>query len=150
MAHHAQHTSSGRNSGRQLERWFGRLTEASYVLILSWSTCVEVICRKILTLGRTSKIIPAPWYKRGFMEPLPRVFDMLQYFETILSLTKSLWFSQQDEVYFMGGGAAGGLWRHQEWSPSWPPSWILPRIRNQVKIAVNGSFLCSTCKITSK
>ena len=28
----------------------------------------------------------------------------------------------------MGGGAAGGSWRHQQWSPSWPPSWILPRI----------------------
>ena len=29
----------------------------------------------------------------------------------------------------MGGGAAGGLRRHQQWSPSW----ILPGIRNQVK-----------------
>ena len=65
------------------------------------------------------------------MEPLPGVFDMLQYFETILSLVESLWLSQKDEVYFMGGGAAGGLWRHQQWSPSW----ILPRIRNQVKTA---------------
>ena len=33
----------------------------------------------------------------------------------------------------MGGGAAGGLWRQQQWSPSWLPFWILPRIRNQVK-----------------
>ena len=40
------------------------------------------------------------------------------------------------KVYFMGGGAAGGLWRHQQWSPSW----ILPRIRNQVKTARNGDF----------
>ena len=31
----------------------------------------------------------------------------------------------------MGGGAGGGLRRHQQWSPSWPPSWILPKIRNQ-------------------
>ena len=31
----------------------------------------------------------------------------------------------------MGGGATGGLIRHQQWSPSW----ILPRIRNQVKTA---------------
>ena len=38
------------------------------------------------------------------MEPLPGVFDMLQYFETILSLVESLWTSQQDELYFMGGG----------------------------------------------
>ena len=40
------------------------------------------------------------------MELLPRVFDMLQYFETILPLVKSLWSSQQDKLYFMGGGAA--------------------------------------------
>ena len=43
------------------------------------------------------------------MEPLPGVFDMLQYFEMILPLVESLWSSQQDEVHFMGGGAAGGL-----------------------------------------
>ena len=29
----------------------------------------------------------------GWMEPLPGVFDMLQYFETILSLVESLWSS---------------------------------------------------------
>ena len=27
-----------------------------------------------LTLGRTSKLIPPPWYKGGFQEPLPWVF----------------------------------------------------------------------------
>ena len=46
-----------------------------------------------LTLGRTRKLIPLPWYKvgrGGWMEPLPRVFDMLQYFETTLSLVESL------------------------------------------------------------
>ena len=35
-------------------------------------------------------------YKGGggwWMEPLPGVFDMLQYFETILSLVESLWSS---------------------------------------------------------
>ena len=53
------------------------------------------------------------------MEPLPWVFDMFQYFETILPSVESLWSSLQDEVYFMVGGAAGGLWRHQTWSPSW-------------------------------
>ena len=50
----------------------------------------------------------------------------------------------------MGGGAAGGLWRHQQWLPSWLPSWILPRIRNQVKTARNGNFLCFKRKITNK
>ena len=41
------------------------------------------------------------------------------------------WSSKQDEVYFMGGGAAGGLWRHQQWLPSWPPSWIFLRFFEQ-------------------
>ena len=63
----------------------------------------------------------------------PRVFDMLEYSETILPSVESLWSSLQDKVYFMGGGAAGGMWCHQQWSPSRPPSWTLPRIRNQVK-----------------
>ena len=38
----------------------------------------------------------------------PSVFDMLQYFETILPSVKSLWSSLGDEVYLMDGGAAGG------------------------------------------
>ena len=36
----------------------------------------------------------------------------------------------------MGGGAAGGLRSHKQWSPSW----ILPRIRNHVKTVTNGNF----------
>ena len=45
----------------------------------------------MLILGRRSKFIPPPWYKgRGGMELLPGVFDMLQYFETILPLVQSL------------------------------------------------------------
>ena len=65
------------------------------------------------------------------MEPLAGVFDKLQYMyvETILASVEKLWYSQQDEVYFIGGGTAGDLWGHQTWSPSS----ILPRIRNQVK-----------------
>ena len=49
-----------------------------------------------LTPGRTRKFLPLPWNKRRgrgggvvVMEPLPRVFDMLQYFETILPLVKA-------------------------------------------------------------
>ena len=34
---------------------------------------------------------------------------MLQYFETILPLVESILSSLQDEVYFMGVGAVGGL-----------------------------------------
>ena len=49
------------------------------------------------------------------MEPLPVVFYMLYYFEMILPLVESLWSSLQNEVYFIGDGAAGGLWRHQQW-----------------------------------
>ena len=52
---------------------------------------------------------------RGVDGPLPPgVFDLLQYFETILPSVDGLWSSWQDEVYYMGGGAAGDLWRHQQ------------------------------------
>ena len=81
----------------------------------------------------------------GVMEPPSRVFDKLQYFETILSSLESLWYSLQDEVYFMGGGAAWGLWRHQTRSSSWPPSWLLSRVRNKVKTVRINNFLCLTC-----
>ena len=45
----------------------------------------------------------------------------------------------------MGGGAVGGLRRHQQWSPSW----ILPKIQNQVKTARNGIFLVIEMKNNS-
>ena len=50
----------------------------------------------MLTLGRTCKFIPPPWYKGGGWKPPPppRVFDMLQYFETMKA--------------FNGGIAGGG------------------------------------------
>ena len=51
-----------------------------------------------------------------------------------------------NEQVVMGAGAAGGLWRHQQW----PPSWILQRIKNQVKTARNGNFLCLISKTTHK
>ena len=45
----------------------------------------------VLTLRRTSKFIPPPWYKGGgWMEPHHGVFDMLKYFETILPLVESV------------------------------------------------------------
>ena len=56
----------------------------------------------ILILGRTRKFLPPPWHKGGgggWMESLSWVFDMLQYFETILPLVESLWSSQQDCRY---------------------------------------------------
>ena len=46
--------------------------------------------------------------------PHPWVFVMLQYFETILPLVDSLWYTLQDGVNVMGCGAAESLWRHQD------------------------------------
>ena len=48
-----------------------------------------------LTLRRTRKFIPPTVVRGGgrWMEPLPGVFDMLQYFETILPLVESFWSS---------------------------------------------------------
>ena len=47
----------------------------------------------------------------------------------------------------MGGGAAGGLSRHQQWSSSW----IIPRMRNPVKTAGNWYFFgARTFKIIHK
>ena len=47
------------------------------------------------------------------------------------------------KVYFMGGGAAGGLWRHLQWLPSWVPSWILLRIKNRLKPPKLATFCAS-------
>ena len=45
-----------------------------------------------LTLRRTEKVIASRWYKGGggrSREPLPRSFDILQYFENILPSAKA-------------------------------------------------------------
>ena len=50
----------------------------------------------ILSLGRTRKFILLLLYNgvgEEWMEPLPGVFDMLQYFETMLPLVENLWSS---------------------------------------------------------
>ena len=73
----------------------------------------------------------------GGVDGPPWLFDMLQYFEMVLPSVESLWSSLQDEVYFMGGGAAGDLWCHQTWSPSWLPSWILKKNRKSGKNSEN-------------
>ena len=46
-----------------------------------------------LTLGRTRKFLPPPWYKvgGGGVVSILGIFYMLQYFETILPLEESLW-----------------------------------------------------------
>ena len=69
----------------------------------------------------------------------PFGFDMLQYFETVLPSVESLWSPLQDEVYFMSGCAGGGLRRNQ----TWLPSWILSKVRNQVKTVWINNFFCA-------
>ena len=102
----------------------------------------------LLTLGRARRHTPTVVQGGEALMELPWVFDMLHYFETILPLVESLWSFLQHEGYFLGGGAAGGLWRHQTWSPSWPPSWILSRTRNQLKTVWINNLSRLTCKIT--
>ena len=117
------------------KRTWGRVFEVSY-----GRTSTN---RRALTLRCRSKVKPHCG-TRGGVEgiPLPWIFDMLQYFETILPSVKSLWSSIRDEVYFMGGGAAEGLWHHQTWWPFWLSSCILSRIRNQVK-TVRVNIFCA-------
>ena len=84
-----------------------------------------------------------PWHKGGGgMDgiPLPSFWYVAVFGNNFTFSGKPLIFLTRLQVYFVGGGAAGGLWRHQQWSPSWLPSWILPRIRNQVKTAGNSNF----------
>ena len=65
---------------------------------------------------------------------------------SILPSLESLWPSLQDEVYFIRGGTAGGLWPYQTWSPSI----IFPRTGNQVKTATINNFLRLRSKTTHK
>ena len=55
--------------------------------------------------------------EEGVLEPLPRVFYILQYFEKNYPQWKAfeLRNSRKDEVYIMGGGATGDLCSHQKW-----------------------------------
>ena len=90
--------------------------------------------------GRGRPVIPSPFYKRGGgggggvggWRRWNLSLKFLIYCSTskrFCVILKSLSSSQQDELYFMGGGADGGLWRPQKLSPSW----ILPRNWNVVK-----------------
>ena len=108
-----------------------------YSKVTNWSQPSDVQAKSYSCRGTRGNWWNSDW-----------VFDLLQYFEMILPSVESLCSSLQDEVYFMDEGAAGGLWRHQTWSPSWPLSWILSRIRNQVKTVRINTFLRLTCKMT--
>ena len=72
--------------------------------------------------------------------PLPSFWYVAVFWNNFTFSGTPLIFLTRLQVYFMGVGAAGGLWRHQQWSPSWLPSWSLERIRNQVKTAGNSNF----------
>ena len=55
-----------------------------------------------LNLGHTCKFIPPPWYGEGgggLMEPLPRGFDVLQYFEAFLLQWKA--FDQLNKMRYI-------------------------------------------------
>ena len=97
-----------------------------------------------LILGRTRKFIPPPWYKGrgGWWSPSHEFFICCSISKRFCLQWKSFDLFNKIRYILLGGGAARGLWRHQQW----PPSWILPRI----KTAINGNFLCFTCKIIHK
>ena len=71
----------------------------------------------VLTLGRSRKVIPPPWYKGE------ESFWYAAAFRKGYTFSEEPFIFPKDEVYCIGGGAAGDLWRQQTWSPSWPPSW---------------------------
>ena len=64
----------------------------------------------------------------------------------ILPSVESLWSPLQDKVYFVGGDAAGGLWRQQQWSPSW----IYQELEIKLKPREMVIFLCLRWKIAHK
>ena len=123
---------------------------AGLLLKANFFYCFLIVPFLLLTLVRTCKFIPPPWtvVQGGGVDgpPPPRVFDTLQYFETILPSVESLWYSPQDEVYFIGDGAARGPMT----SPKMVTILDLPRIRNQVKTARNGDFFVLEKKNNTK
>ena len=122
---------------------------AGLLLKANFFYCFLIVPFLLLTLARTCKFIPPPWtvvQGGGVDGPPPRVFDTLQYFETILPSVESLWYSPQDEVYFIGDGAARGPMT----SPKMVTILDLPRIRNQVKTARNGDFFVLEKKNNTK
>ena len=100
-----------------------------------------------LTLARTQKFAPPLWYKgergRGWWNPFLEFLICCSVSKRFILQWKALWSSQQDKIYFWNS-------RHQQWSPSWPPSYILPRIRTQVKTERNDNFLWLTWELTHK
>ena len=101
--------------------------------------------RFYLTLGRTCKFIPPPWYKwregDGWMKPLRGVFDMLQFFWNDFN------FSGKPSIFLTRWGMFHGWYCCKR--PVTSPTMVVilaatldlvPRIRNQDKTARNDIF----------
>ena len=66
---------------------------AGLLLKANFFYCFLIVPFLLLTLARKCKFIPPPWtvvQGGGVDAPPPRVFDTLQYFETILPSVESL------------------------------------------------------------
>ena len=100
-----------------------------------------ILCAQMWLNPRTYTQIQTPTVGQGRVdETPPRSFRYVAVFRNHFTFSgKHLIFSTRLGIFY-------GWWR----SSSWPPSWILPRIRNQVKTAINSNFLCFTWKITHK
>ena len=81
-----------------------------------------------LTLGRTRN----PTVVRWLTPPLGFWYVAISRNDFAFSGKSSI-FSTRWGIFYGWWPAAGGLWCYQTGAPSWTPSWILSRIRNQVK-----------------
>ena len=71
---------------------------------------------QVLTLGPTCKFIPPPWYKGGgwTLPPLLQNFWYVAVFRNDFTFSGEAFdLLYKMKVYFIDGGAAGGLLRHQ-------------------------------------
>ena len=107
--------------------------------------------------GRGRPVIPLPFYKereggggRGWglasMEPLPWVFDILQYFEKILRHSKKPFIFPTRWAIFYGSWCC--------WRPVASPEMVAilnfsQKLKSRKKERI-GNLLCLTCKITHK
>ena len=127
-----------------LHRCLGRSgwpAQSSAGLVVSHHLTIFLLMKTLIStlegtrVHRPTNVVPGVG-GRGRSWNLPRGFGMLEYSETILPSVESLRSSLQDKLSFMSGGAAGDLWRHQQWSPSWISLWF----RNQGETMRNGDF----------
>ena len=96
----------------------------------------------LLTLGRTRKVIPHRGTRGGggwWNLPPPRwIFDMLRFSETTLPSVESLWFLYKMRYILL---VVALLVVFDVTTETWSPTWILSRIRHQVKTVKINNFL---------